>query len=882
MNAELPEGILPFLFTDIEGSTPLWEKDPDGMRQALALHNDALYGAIEVHGGQVFKVIGDEFQAVFREPLQAVRAAVTAQRALAHTNWGRVGPLRVRMGIHTGQAQVEGRDYAVSHTFNRAARLMSAGHGGQILLSQETAALVRSQLPAEISLRDMGRQRLKGLSQEEHIFQVVAAGLPAEFPPLNVRDAVRHNLPAQVTPFIGRQQELEEIQSQLAPRRAKGRAVPLLTLTGPGGMGKTRLALEAAERMVPDFADGVFFVDLSAVSDADFVLPAIERALSLRENLGQSTHENLVEFLSDRQLLLVLDNFEQVLPAANAVAALLSAVRGLQLLVTSRSLLHVYGEVSYEVKALPCPDRRQLPPLEQLLRFESIQLFNEQAQAVRTSFTVDEKNVGAVAEICRRLDGLPLAIELAAARVRLLSLQQILIQLENCFRLLSGGARNLPPRQRTLQGAIDWSYDLLDQQEQALFRRLGIFARSCSLAAAIEVCDFSGEMDVFTGLEALIDHSLLSLSDMGEEPRFVMLQTIHDYALSKLTNSGEAAEARRRHLAFYTEFAVEAQQFVESAEQSLWLDRLEEEYDNLSAALRLAIAEEDSANGLRLAQALRVFWFSRGYLLEGRRFLSQLLALPMAAPERAQLLDSAGFLARYGGDYVAAEVYIGEGLAIARQLDDTHTVANYLANAGFVYLQQNQFEQARAVYSEALELYERLANEQGQADATIHLGLIAFYEGDVEQAKQCYGQSLAAWQRLGDKQGVVYAQQMLGDAALQQGDLGRADQLYGDALHGAGAIGFKLVIATALEGFALIAAARGKPQPAWQLAGAAAALRKQANVPASAARRQFMDHALRPANEALGVDGRQAAYAAGQQLTVDEAAAMVRGMLHQA
>lgn len=869
MSSARPAGTVTFLFTDIEGSTKLWERHPLQMKQALARHDALLRSIFESRQGYVFKTVGDAFCVAFTSPSDALQAALEAQRALFLETWGET-PIRVRMGLHCGEAEERDGDY-FGPPLNRAARLMSAGHGGQILLSRATEELVRNQLPEGAKLHDMGRRNLKDLSQPEHIFQIDVPDLPSEFPALRTLDIKLYNLPSQLTPFIGRESELEEIRHLISPRDTANRNVRLLTLTGPGGTGKTRLALQVAANCLDDFEDGVLFVDLAAVRDPALVFPAIERSLGLREKHGQPSHETLSEHLRGKQLLLVLDNFEQVLPAADDIAGLLSTAPGLTILVTSRTILRVYGEVYFEVPSLKVPDLRRLPPLEQLAKYESIQLFIEQARAVKSGFTLSGNIAAVIAEICNRLDGLPLAIELAAARIRLLTPQQILAQLENRLRFLSGGARNLPARQQTLQGAIDWSYDLLDPQDQILFRRLSIFAGGCTYEAAEAICNFSDNIDILRGLESLIDHSLVGQSETDAEPRFIMLQTIHDYAVKKLESSGELDELRRQHLDFYAQLAEEAQQFLELAEQNLWLDRLERDYDNFSAAIRCAIDLQDAQQGVRLAQALRLFWFSRGYLSEGRRLMSELLSLPMESSSRAVLLDCAGFLARYHGDFATAELHISEGLAISRQIGDQHAIADSLANAGFVYLQQDLLDQAREVYTEALAIYHENSNEQGMADATIHLGLIAFFENKHAMAQQYFEESLTIWQRLGDSQGITYAQHMLGDAAFQQGNYETAENLYRSSLRGAVEIRFQLVIAASFEGLACISIIQQNPQRALQLAGAAAELRMIANVPASEARVRFIDQALASARQTLGDDQANSARNEGAALTLGEA-----------
>jgi predicted ATPase len=435
------------------------------------------------------------------------------------------------MAVHTGTVEERGGDY-FGPTLNRVARLLSAGHGGQVLLSLSTEELVRDRLPLGIGLRDLGVRRLKDLFGPEHVFQLTAPGLPASFPPLKTLDVRLNNLPIQPTPLLGREREVAEIAGLL--RRED---VRLLTLTGTGGTGKTRLALQSAAEMIDEFEDGVFFVALSPVSDPHLVASALAGALSVSESAGRALKEDLRNFLSNKELLLVLDNFEQVVDAAPLVGELLSACPGLKVLGTSRTSLRIYGEHEYAVRPLELPDPDHLPPIETLREYEAIRLFTERAHAANTDFSLTEENAPAVAEICARLDGLPLAIELAAARVKLLSPQAMCSRLSNPLKFLTGGARDLPERQRTLRGAIAWSHALLDEGEQALFARLSVFSGGCALEAVEAVCDGEDDLpvDIFEGLSSLVDKSMLRQEEgIEEEPRFVMLETIREYARERL------------------------------------------------------------------------------------------------------------------------------------------------------------------------------------------------------------------------------------------------------------------------------------------------------------------------------------------------------------
>ncbi len=504
--ADLPTGTVTFLFTDIEGSTTRWEHQRAAMQAALARHDDILRAAIEAHEGHVFKTVGDAFYAVFTSAPDALEAALAAQSPLQAEAWSEdVDTLRVRMALHTGTVQQRDGDY-FGPPLNRVARLLSAGHGGQVLLSHVTRELVRDYLPPGAELRDLGEHRLKDLIRPEHVFQLVAPDLPADFQPLRTLDNRPNNLPLQLTPFIGRERELEVVRERLAQPDMR-----LLTLSGPGGTGKTRLGLQVAADLLDTFPDGVWFVNLAPISDPALVMPTIAATLGIAEVAGQSLLDTLKWYLRDKQMLLVLDNFEQVLPAAPVVNDLLAAAPGLKVLVTSRALLGIYGEHDVAVPPLALPDLRRLPPLERLSQYEAVRLFIERAQAAKSDFAITGENAPAVAEICVRLDGLPLAIELAAARIRLLPPQALLQRLSSRLKLLTGGRRDLPARHQTLRGAIEWSYSLLDPVEQTLFARLAVFVGGRTLEAVEAVCNADGdlEVDVLDGLASLVDKSLV-------------------------------------------------------------------------------------------------------------------------------------------------------------------------------------------------------------------------------------------------------------------------------------------------------------------------------------------------------------------------------------
>jgi predicted ATPase/class 3 adenylate cyclase len=586
----LPAGTVTFLFTDLEGSTRLLEAHPHAYQDAVARHHALLRGAVEAHGGAVFETVGDAVYAAFARPTDAVAAALAGQVALHREAWGAVGELRVRMGLHTGEVERQGAHYFGAPLY-RGARLTATAHGGQVVLSEATAALVREALPPGAGLRDLGAHRLKDLQQPERVAQLTHPALPAAFPPLRSLDARPHNLPLQLTSFVGRERELGEVARRLG-------AVRLLTLTGAGGVGKTRLALQTAAGLVEAHPDGVWLVELAPLADPALVPQAVAAAVGVREEPGRPLVATLADALRPKHLLLLLDNCEHLLDAAAALAAaLLRACPGVRVLATSREALGLAGEAPYRVPSLALPAPGSTPPVAAPARPEAVTLFVERAAVAQPAFAVTDRTAPAVVEVCRRLDGIPLAIELAAARVRVLPVEQLLARLDDRFRLLTGGGRTVPPRQRTLRATVEWSHALLSEAERALFARLAVFAGGFSLEAAEAVGAGDGVPtdEVLDRLSRLVDQSLVVADEAADgTARFRLLETLRQYAGERLAASGEAAAARDRHAAFYLALAEASRPPAAEHHDGAWLARLEREHDNLRAALAWTQPRDDA------------------------------------------------------------------------------------------------------------------------------------------------------------------------------------------------------------------------------------------------------------------------------------------------
>ena len=770
---DLPTGTITLLFTDIEGSTHLLQKLGERYAELLNECRTLLRTAFSAYHGHEVDTQGDAMFAAFARASDALLAAVAAQRELALHSWPSAMAVRVRMGLHTGEPSRVVEGY-VGLDVHYAARIMNAAHGGQVLLSQTTRDLVEHDLPAGVSLRDLGEHHLKDLEQPISLYQLVIAGLPADFPPLKTRDRRSDTLPVQLTPLIGREHEVTTVVRLL--RRDN---VRLVTFTGPGGTGKTRLALQVASELADVFVGGVFFVSLASISDPMLVLPTIGRALAIRDGVGQPALARLVEVLQQKQVLLLLDNFEQVVEAAPQVMELLTSCPQLKLLVTSREVLHVRSEREFAVQPLALPDPIHLPKLAALGRAPSVALFLQRAQTARPGFKLTSTNARAVAEICVRLDGLPLAIELAAARMKLLSPQALLARLDRPLNMLTGVARDVPARQQTLRNTIEWSYQLLNAREQRLFRWLSVFISGCTLQAAEAICtgpdDEAGLM--LDSVASLVDKSLLhrveQTQEGSEDQRLLMLETIREYGVEVLTASGEGNAARQAHAGYFLHLAEEAEPALKGPLLVAWLDRLEREHDNLRAALQWALEKGRGEIALRLGIALERFWVVRGIRNEGRAFLERALAgsAGVADNVRAKALLAAARLAFNQSNYEQGEVLAQEGLALFRGLGDRRGIALSLNRLGVAAWRRGDFRSARILLEEDLTLFREMGDRDRVAWSLFMHGLLDNKQGEYAGASSCFEESLALFRELGNKRGIAASlKQLAGTLFVSQGN----------------------------------------------------------------------------------------------------------------
>ena len=835
--AELPHGTVTLLFTDVEGSTRLARLLGVRYDESLAAHRSLLREAFGAHGGVEVDTQGDAFFFAFERARDAVEAAAAGQRALAAHDWPQDEPIRVRMGVHTGEPELSPGGYYVGVDLTRGARVCAAAHGGQVVLSQATRDLVGE----GVEVRDLGDYRLKGVPRPERLFQLVAPGLGFDFPPLEAQRL--GNLPLPRTPLVGRREETRQILEALE-------GTPVLTLTGPGGIGKTRLAVEIARTVVPSYGDGAFFVGLAGVDDPGAVPAVVARTIGLTEEPGEAPADALVRTLRDRELVLVLDNFERLIAAAPLVSDLVAACPRLRVLATSRERLHVTAETEYAVPSLAEDD--------------GIELFLARARAARPVPEPTPEEIEEMRAICRRLDGLPLAIELAAARVRLLPLSEISRRLEQRLAFLTGGPRDLPARQQTLVATIDWSYNLLEPDEQTALKQLAVFAGGFSLAAAAAI--LGDDEAALRLLSSLRDKSLVvPRRGVDGGARFALLDTIREYALERLRADGQDDAAQRRLAEHLADVAERAYDELRGPEQALWLGRLADDHANFDAALAWARDAGEAQLLLRISGALWRFWFVRGHVREGRRWISEALrsSSPEPTPALGRALFGGGALAVAGGDLEQGHALALERLRVVSALEDDGEIASALsglANAAAV----------RGDYAEATELLERSTEHATRAQAWLplastmnNLGYLLLMQGDLARAIENCREAARRFDELGMRDEGAGAAANVALAHVRQGDEAAALAAVSGSLTTYAELGQDDGVSYCLDVVAAVAFRRGDPRTAALLAGAAEALRARTGAAAPPLEQALHEETLAELRQAVDPEELGAALAEG-------------------
>jgi predicted ATPase/class 3 adenylate cyclase len=815
------------LFTDIEGSTPLWEQMPTLMKRAVEKHHAILRKTIANNGGEVFQILGDAFQAAFSLATDGLRAAIQSQRELQDADWGETGPLRVRMGLHTGPLELSlipnpsgVREYAVCHTLNRAARVMSAGYGGQILISNETKILIERELPEGVSLRDLGEHQLKGMRRPEHLYQVVAAGLLSDFPALASGITHPHNLPVEITSFVGREKEIDELKKIINEPNTH-----LVTITGPGGIGKTRLSLRIAEEMLGIFQDGVWLVELASLTDPAFLPQVIAQALHVREMPGQSMIKILQEYLGKKHLLLVLDNCEHIKPIVlDLVGELLSHCPQLQILATSREVLGLQGETVFQCPSLLSRRLTTITPksspeaFKELASEQAVRLFDERATKAYSGFKLTPKNISTVDEICTRLEGIPLAIELAAARLRVLSVEQIAKRLDDVFHLLTGGVSSKVPHHQTMKALIDWSYNLLTQAEKTIFLRLSVFISGWDLEAAEAIVCGNGieKHQLIDLLAQLLDKSLIMMEmlECGEN-RYRMLEIIRRYANEKLCETDDCLAVYKKHLVYFSNLAEQAAPNLWEKDQEQWIERLSRENDNLRSALYWALKREAASNeeveaGAKITADLWNFWYSSGVVKETISWLEIALARsPQPNQMRARLLSALGTFEWQLGHLKKAAERLQESLVLFKSLRDMPGLAEATHMYGHIVFDQQNYAGAERIFSDSLSIYETLNNTGVRVALIGDLGLVAYHQGNLGLAREYYEKCLTLSIQNGLRDNAAQSYLRIGDVFRLEGNYEKAEENYRKSLIINREIKFSREIACSLHKLGFIALYQG-------------------------------------------------------------------------
>ncbi len=873
----LPSGTVTFLFTDIEGSTKLAQGHRETWEALCTRHHAILHAAIESNNGYVFQIIGDAFCAAFHTGGDAINAAIKSQVDLQAENWGDA-PIKVRMGIHTGEAKLQSNgDYHGYLAMSRVQRLMSAGHGGQVLISVATEELVRDELPENISLRDMGERRLKDLVRPQHIYQLDIVGLAADFPPLKTLETYRHNLPTQLTSFIGREKELSEIKQAVARHR-------LVTLTGSGGAGKTRLSLQVAADLIDQFPKGVWFVELAPITNPDLIPQTILSAAEMQTQQGRSALESLIGFLREKKSLLVLDNCEHLIETCAKLAeALLNAAPSLKILASSREALGVKGEQVWRVPSLSIPDLKHLAPFERLSQYEAVSLFIDRATLVQPHFSVTNENGPAVAQICIQLDGIPLAIELAAARVKVLQADQIAERLGDRFRLLTGGTRTALHHQQTLRSTIDWSYDLLSGSEKLLLRRLAVFAGGWTLEAAEAVCSGEGieSFEVLDLLARLMDKSLVVVDDQAQASRYRMLETIRQYALEKLIGFQQNETAHIKHLDFFLHLAENAEDHLIGPDQAKWLNYLEREHDNFRTALEWSIQAGKEEEGLQMAGALGLYWLKHSHYSEGRRWLGNILERHRSSSDQVQVKAWrwAGFLAFWQQDVEEARRIYTQNLEREQALGDQWGIAFSLHMLANIADLEGEVEKVRELHKQSIALSREIDAIWVLALAQFSLGYFEHTQGNLALAEELSYESLNHFRRLGEKFGMALVLSNLGYIMCSRGDFLSAKKVFLEALDVTRELSDKDGTAIVLTGLAGVFQKDGGYITSARLQGVVVAMQKEIGTALSLypVEQEMFDSTAKALKGSMGAQAYQKEFESGMPLTLEEAVSLATG-----
>jgi predicted ATPase/class 3 adenylate cyclase len=913
-----------FLLTDIEGSTRLWEEHGEAMGASLQDHDRILRDAVEAAGGRVVKTTGDGLLAAFDDAGCAVLGAIDGQRSLARNTWGATGPLRVRMALHTGPAEERDADY-FGPAVNRVARLLAIGHGGQVLLSGTAATLIRDDLPAGLELRDHGEHRLRDLDRAQRVFSVLAPDLPHDFPPLRSLGAFGTNLPSQLTSFVGREHELAEVRELAEGHR-------LVTLIGTGGTGKTRLMLQAGAELLDRYPNGVWLVELAALTDPVRVVPQMSRSLGIADDPDRPALDTLTDYCRSKSLAILLDNCEHlVVAAAEAVEHVLAACPDVSVIATSREALGAPGEVVFQVPSLGLPeDGSSTRTLAEVGASEAVRLFVERAAAVEPGFVLSPANAGPISEICRRLDGIPLAIELAAARVTVLSPEEIAAGLNDRFRLLTGGRRTALPRQQTLQALVDWSWDLLTPDDQRLLARLSVFTGGWTLEAAAVVAGTDDEpatspsavsrMATLDGLSRLVDRSLV-LVEHAETTRYRMLETIRQYARERLIGSGTMQVIRDRHLACFLDLALSAEPGLRGQEMISWLRRLDAERENLLSAIDWG-SEADAERAVRMTLALVQYWRARAGGPESVELLTRAADLARGLPrasgdttDREVLvsltLSAAAFAQAMWGSAPAAIEFADDALARARATGDARALAEAYTAATVHAVFSGRMEDGRAAFQEALkrqgeggdpvmiislqgmsameaamggdaanveasvaeimETARRSGNPQALAFAALNAGRSLGYVGRLDEARPWFSEALERYEEMGDRRMMLVARSDLAHVLRANGALEEAEDRYRETLRGWHHLGHRGAIAHQLESLGSVSQSRAEPLRAARLLGAAEVLREQSGSVMLDFERAAYEPMVAGVRAALGEVAFAAAWADGRAMGLDAA-----------